>query len=296
MVSPTSLFLVVASLSSLSSYAAPTLVYSLMAQEPPVARVGSLFEFNLFPSTFNSTAEISYTPSGMPEWMSWNSASLAFTGTPSAKDQGETVVMLEARDSTGSTESNFTLITTNYTVPGIHESFTTQIDDPSSRVFSSATPLPGGTGVSIPPYWSFSLGWSGSTFRLSRTEPTNGNLFVMAHERGTVGLPTWLNFDNTTMTFNGTAPAEGTYIIVVTGTDFWGYTGAQTSFVIEVGNGTPIELAKNSNFTDLVTIARGSVDYTIGLENVLYDGEPATKQEVQAELDSTDFPWLSLDG
>lgn len=281
---------------SLSTYAAPALVYPLMAQEPPVARVDSLFTFGLFPGTFNSTSDITYTPTGMPEWMSWNTASLAFTGTPSSSDIGQTIVALEARDSTGFITSNFTLITTNYTIPGIHESFTTQVDDPTSRVFASASALPGGTGVSVPPYWSFSLGWSGSTFRLSRTEPTNGNLFVMAHERGTVGLPTWLNFDNTTMTFNGTAPAQGSYTIVVTGTDFWGYTGAQTSFVIAVGEGAPIELVKGANFTDLITIARSTVDYEIGLENVLYNGTQATAEFVEMSADTSDFPWLSLDG
>jgi len=277
-------------------HAAPTLVYGLMDQEPPVGRVNSPFSFNLFPGSFNSTSDITYTTSALPAWLSWNSASLAFTGTPSSSDIGNELITLTATDSTGSISSDFTLIVTNYTVPGVHSSFTTQIANPPLRVFASASTLPGDTGVSVPPYWSFSLGFAGDTFRLSNTEPTNGDLFVMAHERGAVGLPGWLNFDNETMTFNGSAPGSGSFTIVVTGTDFWGYTGAQTSFVIAVGQGEPIEQARGRNFTAVETIARGKVDYEIPLEDILVNGTAATAGQVAFEVHQTDFPWLDVSG
>jgi hypothetical protein len=40
----------------------------------------------------------------------------------------------------------------------------------------------------------------------------------------------------------------------------------------------PIELAKGGNFTDLIATAREQVDYTVSLDNVLYDGSPATAE------------------
>ena len=261
-----------------------------------MGRVNSPFTFDLFPGSFYSTSDISYTTSALPAWLQWSSASLAFTGTPASTDVGNEVIALTATDSTGSTTSNFTLIVTEYTVPGVHSSFTTQIANPPLRVFSSASTLPGGTGVSVPPYWSFSLGFAGDTFRLSNTEPTNGDLFVMAHERGAVGLPTWLNFDNETMTFNGSAPGSGSFTIVVTGTDFWGYTGAQTSFVIAVGQGEPIEQSRTRNFTSIETIARGTVNYEIPLQDVLVNGNPAAAGDVAFQVDKTDFPWLDVSG
>ena len=278
-----------------TALAAPTLQYPLMDQLPPVARVGQPFIFNIFPNTFTSSSSINYTTSQLPSWLSWNLPSLAFHGTPAASDLGEQDISLTADDGSGTIVSNFTLLVSKYAVPGIHRAFTTQIGDPSSRVFSSATALPGNTGVSIPAQWSFSLGFAADTFRLSHSEPVNGDLFLSARIRGMTGLPDWLIFSNDSMTFTGNAPSNGSYTVVVTGSDYWGYQGAQTSFVIEIGEGEGIEMSKGGNFSSIVTMARNEVNYQLDVSNVLVDGEPATKDQVAVSLDNTNFPWLSLD-
>jgi axial budding pattern protein 2 len=117
----------------------------------------------------------------------------------------------------------------------------------------------------------------------------------MARERGTTTLPSWLSFNNLTMTFGGVAPAEGTFTIVATGTDFWGYTGAQTSFIIQVGTGEGIELDKNSNFTDIVTMSREEVDYQVDVSKILVGGQAATADQVTLSLGDGEFSWLSID-
>lgn len=183
---------------------------------------------------------------------------------------------------------------TNYSVPAVHQSFYTQIRQPNLHDISSATILPEGTGVSIPPWWSFSLGFQPDTFRLSNDDNNNGRLYNGAHVRGTAGLPSWLQFDNETFTFTGIAPGEGTYTVVATGTDFWGYTGAQTSFIIEVGQGESIELAKDYNFTGVQTIAKGAVDYTLDLNGILVGNETATKDELNITMASDEYDWLSF--
>ncbi|ORY34733.1 hypothetical protein BCR39DRAFT_476392 [Naematelia encephala] len=268
-----------------------------MDQQPPVARVGSEFIFDLLPGTFNSTTttQLTYSTSTLPSWLTFSTSGLTFYGTPKSSDIGQSNVTLTATDGSGSISSNFTLIVTNYSSPAVHASFATQISDPSVRDFASATALPGGTGISVPPYWSFSLGWAYDTFRVSRTDPINGELYFAAHERGTTGLPSWLTLDNNTFTFNGVAPANGTYTIVATGTDFWGYTGAQTSFVLEVGTGEGIEMAKGKNLTDLVTMAREKVDYEVDLSDVLVGGVAADASDLVLTV-SDDYPWLSIDG
>jgi axial budding pattern protein 2 len=276
--------------------AAPNLNYPLMDQQPPVARIDEAFVFSLLPSTFNSTAGIiSYTTSDMPSWLSFNSGSAAFYGKPSASDEGQQNVTITASDGTGTTSSWFNLIVTNYTSPAVHQGFLTQISNDTVGQLASVERLPGGTGISIPPYWSFSLGFLWETFRLSRTEPINGDLFFMARERGTTTLPSWLSFNNLTMTFGGVAPAEGTFTIVATGTDFWGYTGAQTSFIIQVGTGEGIELDKNSNFTDIVTMSREEVDYQVDVSKILVGGQAATADQVTLSLGDGEFSWLSID-
>ena len=276
--------------------AAPNLNYPLMDQQPPVARIDQVFVFNLLPSTFNTTAgSITYTTGDMPSWLNFNSGSAAFYGTPTADDEGQQNVTITARDSDGTTESWFNLIVTEYTVPAVHQGFPTQIANDSVGELASVQRLPEGSGISVPPYWSFSLGFLWETFRLSRTDPVNGNLFFSARERGTTTLPSWLSFNNLTMTFGGVAPAEGTFTIVATGTDFWGYTGAQTSFIIQVGTGEGIELDKTANFSDIVTVSRMDVDYQVDVSDILIGGETATADQVTLSLDSGEFPWLSID-
>ncbi|XAO26140.1 hypothetical protein I312_104974 [Cryptococcus bacillisporus CA1280] len=277
-----------------TTWAAPGLVYPLQDQLPPVARVGSVFIFDLLPGTFNSTSSISYTTSTLPSWLSWDAPTLSFYGTPTSSDQGQEDITVTATDSSGSTRSNFTLLVTNYSVPGVHQSFYTQIRQPNLHDISSATILPEGTGVSIPPWWSFSLGFQPDTFRLSNDDNNNGRLYNGARVRGTAGLPSWLHFDNETFTFTGVAPGEGTYTIVATGTDFWGYTGAQTSFIIEIGQGKSIELARDYNFTDVQTIAKGKVDYALDLSGILVGNETATKDELNITLASDEYDWLSF--
>jgi axial budding pattern protein 2 len=276
--------------------AAPNLNYALMDQQPPVARVDQDYIFSLLPSTFNTSAgTITYTTTDMPSWLSFNSASAAFYGTPSSSDEGQQDITLTARDDDGTTESSFTLIVTEYTQPQVHQGFVTQILNDSVAQLASVERLPGGTGISVPPYWSFSLGFLWETFRLSRTDPINGDLFFSARERGMTTLPSWLSFNNLTMTFGGVAPAEGTFTIVATGTDFWGYTGAQTSFIIEVGTGEGIELDRASNFTDIVTMARDEVNYQVDVSKILVGGEAATADQVALSIMSPEFSWLSID-
>ena len=274
--------------------AAPSLVYPLMDQQPPVARIGKPFIFDLFPSTFNSTSNITYTASSLPAWLAFDAPTLVFYGTPSASDAGQSAVTLTAMDTTGPSTSDFTLIVTNCSAPEVHESFATQIARPSLREFASATALHSGSGVSIPPYWSFSLGFAYDTFRQSYNESTNGELYFAARQHGDTGLPAWLQFSNDSFTFSGVAPANGTYTIVTTGTDLWGYTGAQTSFIIEVGEGEGVELKKGVNFTDIVTMARSQVDYSVDLSQVIIGGKAVSASDVSLSIDNSNLPWLSF--
>jgi len=108
-------------------------------------------------------------------------------------------------------------------------------------------------------------------------------------------LPFWLEFNNDSFTFSGVAPSSGTYIIVATGTDYWGYTGAQTSFIIEVGEGEPVELVKGQNLTDVVTMARSKVNYVVDLSDVTIGGKAVATSDVVLSFNNSDFPWLSLD-
>lgn len=130
---------------------------------------------------------------------------------------------------------------------------------------------------------------------MSYVEPTNGNLYFSAHQRDMTTLPSWLQFSNESFTFSGVAPGNGSYTIVATGTDFWGYTGAETSFVIQVGEGDAVELGKGVNFTDVVTMARSQVDYVVDLSQVTLGGQAIEADQVVCNVDNAALPWLSFD-
>ena len=82
---------------------------------------------------------------------------------------------------------------------------------------------------------------------------------------------------------------------MATGTDFLGYGGAETSFIIEVGVGEPVEIIKGGNLTDVVTMARSKVDYMVDLSDVTLGGEAVEASDVVLSIGNSDFPWLSLD-
>ena len=279
--------------------AAPTLVYDLQAQFPPVARVGQRFVFDFLPGTFttNTTDLVRYQTSTLPSWLTFTSGPPEFAGTPTASDVGEQDITVTATDSAGSTEAVWRVIVTNYTAPVVHSGFTSQIADPSLRSFSSVEAMPSDTGVQVPPYWSFSLGWQWDTFRLSRSN-NNGNLYTAARLRGTSALPTWLQYNNDTMTFTGVAPANGNYWITVTGTDFWGYTAAQSSFAISVGQGDALELTGSGARTvgEMQGMARNTASGTISVANVTVDGQAAEVGQLDMQVAGDFADWLSIQG
>lgn len=56
--------------------------------------------------------------------------------------------------------------------------------------------------IRIPPAWSFSIGWLPDTFNASYSD----ELFYWAMQDDGLPIPSWLQFDNTTLTFFGTTP------------------------------------------------------------------------------------------
>lgn len=81
-----------------SSY--PTLVYPIEDQLPPLAHVGSPFNFTLLQGTFTSDvgSNLSYSVSGLPRWAVFNEDSLLFAGTPTSYDEGRSRVKVTALD------------------------------------------------------------------------------------------------------------------------------------------------------------------------------------------------------
>lgn len=78
----------------------PTLVYPIDQQLPPVAHVGSAFNFSLIQGTFASTSSnpLTYSVTDLPKWAVFNNESLLFAGVPSGFDEGRSRVKVTASD------------------------------------------------------------------------------------------------------------------------------------------------------------------------------------------------------
>jgi len=82
-----------------SSY--PTLVYPIEEQFPPLAHVGSPFNFTLLQGTFaasDASNTLNYSVSGLPEWAVFNEESMLFAGVPTSFDEGRSRVKVVASD------------------------------------------------------------------------------------------------------------------------------------------------------------------------------------------------------
>lgn len=267
--------------------AAPSIVIPLAEQRPPVARVGTPYVFDLLPDTFRGE-NMTYTAADLPSWLHFSAAQSAFTGTPLPADVGSVNVTVSAHDASGTTNASVTLVVSSNPAPVVDLSFAQQIADPDVRQFSSVEPTPNGQAITVPTGWSFSLGWSSDTFS------SDSRLYLSSYVRGSTSLPRWLSFSNTTFTFNGIAPASpGSYPIVVSASDIWGYSAAQTSFVLSVGNGDAVEL--NQELPTLNTMAFSKINYKIDTSRVTIGGRPARTTDFVVGADLANTPWLSFD-
>lgn len=270
--------------------AKPSLVISPQSQLPPVARVGQDFVWDVAPGSFSSSSPIQYSVDGLPSWLNFSSQVITFSGHPSAKDVGQYNFTLNAADGNGTTSTGINLIVTDEPAPTVGMAFSSQLQDPSSRQLSSVQIMSNNQGVTVPPRWSFSLGWNGNTFK---TAEGGKRLFLDARLKDGRPLPQWLEFSNTTYTFNGVAPADGVYPVVVTGTDYWGYRAATSEFIMSVGGGDPVVLT--GQWQPINTVARSKVNYQIDTSVVTLGGKNVDASALKVNALLNNFDWLSFD-
>lgn len=276
--------------------AAPTLNYPIQAQLPLVARIDKAYSWTLYPDTFTTTSDsgsLNYTTSTLPGWLSFDPISLAFYGSPGNNDDGEISITVSATDGSV-TEDTFEILVTDNATPGVHRGFDTQIGNPALHNFNTAVALPSNDGVLLHPYYSFSMGFQQSTFRPGY-EAVKQDIFYSAYLRGTTGLPDWLNFDNRTVTFSGVAPSSGTYTVVVTGSDYWGYSAVQNGFTIQVSTAF-VDVPEHVGVGNITTVAGTNVNFKLDLSAVDVNGakvEDAGDLDVSVDLEGME--WLSFD-
>lgn len=231
-----------------------TISQPISSQLPPIAYSGKPYTFTLSRNTFSfsvpanakapaSPPSIAYNVEDLPSWLTFDAASLTFTGTPAYQDAGKTVqIPVEGSFSSGvDVPSGNTSATETFSLPILNEPAPV-VNIPIEKQLTSASSLGPSKmlapdTIHLPLGWSFSIGLQGNTF----TIPTGQRVYWSANLADGSDLPNWLHFSPNTYDFfgvapNGVGPQGGEYNVVITGSNRPGYGGTTQTFKLVVGS------------------------------------------------------------
>ncbi|KAF7855462.1 hypothetical protein EAF04_010204 [Stromatinia cepivora] len=271
--------------------AIPTIAYPINAQFPPIARVSSPYSYTFPQSTFTSTSPLRYSLSDSPQWLSIDSTSRTLSGVPSGSDVGTGIVTeitfgVIASDSSGSVTSNTTLVVSKNSPPSIRI--------PAQSQLASEGPFSAPSTLLYHPSSPFEISFDPATF--SSSGGTNLKYYALTSDD--TPLPSWVLFDDRTLTFSGETPEYASLIqppqtfgVQLIASDVPGYSGASIPFNIRVG----VHLLAFSTVNSIVNATPGvEVNYT-GLENSLQlDGQSANDSNIVSVTAQTP-EWLTFD-
>ncbi|KAI0259371.1 hypothetical protein BC834DRAFT_833608 [Gloeopeniophorella convolvens] len=282
--------------------------FPLNSQLPPVARTNASFSWAFSDSTFVSerNSTLVYSASPLPAWLSFDSATRTFRGTPSSDDEGTPHIKVVAKDpdTSDSASSSVSLCVTSYPAPNLTISVSSQFrpDNPSlSSVFllseHSALQEDNPT-LRIPSSWSFSIGFEGNTF----TSP-DGIQYAALQVDGSP-LPPWMVFDPRGITLDGVAPPVRSlptpYVLSLAlhASDEDGFSIASVPFNVVIASR---ELHTTSGTLPTINITSSSnldvsLNSPIDYAGVLVDGSAIDTQDVALlEIDTLQYTWLHYD-
>ncbi|TVY38298.1 Axial budding pattern protein [Lachnellula subtilissima] len=272
--------------------ATPTIDYPLNSQVPTIARVSQPFAYTFPSSTFSSASAITYNLSSGPSWLSLDSTTRTLSGTPSTADVGTDSVTgvaidLTATDSSGSITLSATLAVSKNPAPVVSIPPSTQL--PSFGAFS------GPSTILFHPSTPFTFKFDPETFSANGG---SSNLSYYAVTADNTPLPSWVLFDETSLSFSGQTPDYSSLIqppqtfgIRLIVSDIEGFAGASTVFYIEVG----VHILAFNNADMFINTTAGSNISFLGLSNNLQiDGRPANASEITS-MDVQTPPWLVFD-
>ncbi|MCJ1351333.1 MAG: hypothetical protein MMC33_001317 [Icmadophila ericetorum] len=264
---------------------APTITFPINSQVPPIARVGVPFQLVFSASTFSSTTfSVQYALSDAPSWLQLDSISRTLSGTPTIRDTGPFNFNLVATDDTGSTSLPVTLIVSSDAGPGLGLSISNQLpafgafSPPDTLLFYPSTPI--------------SISFTSNTFT-----NTNENTVYYALCTNNTPLPSWINFDPSSLFLAGNTPDSTSPIelpqmfeIKITASDYVGFSDAVVSFQLIISSH---ELTFGNQSQVIRATPGKPFNYSGIKESLQLDGIPIEISDLQGILAECP-PWMSL--
>ncbi|KFY14342.1 hypothetical protein V492_02685 [Pseudogymnoascus sp. VKM F-4246] len=269
--------------------ATPTIKLPLNSQFPPVALVAEPFSFTLSNSTFSSDGIITYALSQAPTWLSLDGATRTLSGTPPDWAFGTTpTVDIVATDGSGPVTMKSILAVSSHTAPEITIPIETQLQSLAGKTVDDS--------VILKPSSRFGFSFSKSTFTY-KENPSILKVFAVTMDN--TPLPSWISFDNSTMTFSGETPdpealatPQERVVIRLIASERPGFAGASMTFNIVVEN-------HRLEWGDAVFKLKAFVGKPFqfnGLSEALkLDDKVANKSDISSIAVANAPPWLKFD-
>lgn len=276
--------------------------YPLGKQLPPVARLNKDFEFTISNETYKSSAgtavEIKYQAFQLPEWLSFDSGSLKFSGVFAEDFLGEDDtkyfdVVLQGEDPSDSSmlNSTYQLVASKKSGVSIADEFNLL------SLLKNYGYTNGKDALKLSPGEIFNV-----TFERDDFSSEKDDSIVSYYGRSSqyhAPLPNWLFFDPNNLKFSGIAPVvnsdiapEMDYSFVLIATDIEGFSGTSINFQLVVGAHrltTSIENTLMINVTE-----SGSFSYEIPLDYVYLNDEPISQNDLGG-INLIEAPdWISI--
>ena len=271
---------------SVSVHGTPSVNLPINAQVPPVARPNQAYNFVFSDSTFSWTGNsVDYRLTNYSGWLQLDSSSRVFSGTPGSTDVGSVAVGLVATDDTGSISTSVTFVVSADPGPGLGTSVAEQL--------SAFGPVPSPDSLSLAPSSVLSLSFSPNTFT-----NTNANTVYYAICANNTPLPSWVNFQPSSLTFSGTTPSSTSpwelpqaFRIQLIASNVLGFAEAVTSFQMVITS----HLFTFGNNLHVINITSGIPLKSSDLQDDLtLDGQPSNSSDIRQVSASTP-PWMSID-
>ena len=284
----------------------------LNCQLLPIARVDKPYSWTFAEGTFLSSrnASLVYSASVLPTWLSFDSATRTFSGTPALDDEGTPRIKVLATDpeTSDSASSSLSLcVTPNPPAVVLSKPISSQFKsqgNPSldsvfvlSDVISALQRTQNPT-LRIPPGWSFSIGFAGDTFT-----GVYGAHYAVLQADGSP-LPPWIVFNPDEITLNGVTPPldefPNTYLsLALHLCDSSGFSVASELFDVVIA-AHEIHASMSSlpriNVTSSTTTLDVLFNSQIYFDGVLVDNAPFDLQNLASlEIDVTQYSWLHYD-
>lgn len=224
-------FLAIASSLQLTTVgAAPSLSFPISAQVPPVVRESEQFSFAFAESTFVVSEEpISYSLLNEPPWLRFDNDTRTFFGNATTNEAGPITFDLVASDPSGSTSHEVIFIVTDQGGPQLGKALLPKL--------SNFGPTSAPTSLLLYPLELFSIILTSDIFFNTTRETT-----FYATSADNSPLPSWLQFDPTSLGFSGTSPPlvsptakPQAYGVRLIASEIAGFAQAVTTFQLVVG-------------------------------------------------------------